>query len=80
MSDSERRTVRGRVRAAYRFWSTDDRFTWGARYQFVVMAPVAAIAAIISAVVGAWPPAIVFAIAASYMGNWLVKDRRRPSR
>jgi hypothetical protein len=31
----------------------------------------------VSAVVGAWLPAIVFAIAAAYMGRWLVNYRRR---
>jgi hypothetical protein len=77
MSDEERQGVTRRARAAYRFWSSDERFTFGARYQFVVMCPVAAIAAIVSAAVGAWLPAIVFAIAAAYMGRWLVNDRRR---
>jgi hypothetical protein len=41
------------------------------------MGPFCAIAAVVCAAVGAWPPAIVFALAAAYMGNWLVKDRRR---
>jgi Flp pilus assembly protein TadB len=77
VGDERRPSARGRLRAAYRFWSTDERFAWGARYQFVVMCPVAAIAAIALAVVGAWLPAVVFAIAAVYMGHWLVQDRRR---
>jgi hypothetical protein len=64
-----------RMRSAYRFWSTDDRFKWGARNQFVVMAPVMAVVAIICAAVGAWAAAIFCGIAALYMGNWLLKNR-----
>jgi len=63
------------LRSAFHFWSTDERFKWGARYQFVFMAPVATVAAIISAALGAWPPAILFAIAAAYMGSWLWRNR-----
>ena len=66
-----------RVRAAYRFWSTDERFNSAARKQFIMMAPVSAVIAIICAAGGAWGAAIVFAIAAAYMGNWLGKNRRR---
>jgi hypothetical protein len=67
----------GRARAAYRAWSTDKRFAWAARYQFVVAFPVAAIAAILLMVVRAWLPAVVFALAAAYMGNWLWSYRTR---
>jgi hypothetical protein len=79
MSDQNRRGVGDRLRGAYRFWSTDERFSFGARYQFIVVGPFCAIGAVLCAVVGAWPPAVVFGIGAAYMGNWLIKDRRRRS-
>jgi hypothetical protein len=79
VSYQDKARARDRVRAAYRFWSTDERFSRGARYQFIVMGPFCAIAAVVCAVVAAWLPAIVFGIGAAYMGNWLVKDRRRRS-
>jgi type IV secretory pathway TrbD component len=66
-----------RLKAVYRFWSTDERFKWGARNQFVVMAPVAAGLAIFGAVVQQWLAAFVFGLAAAYMGNWLLKNRAR---
>jgi hypothetical protein len=79
VSDQGRRSIGDRVRRAYRFWSTDERFSFGARNQFVVMGPFCAIAAVVSALVGAWLPAVLFAVGAAYMGNWLIKDRRRRS-
>lgn len=65
------------LKAAYRFWSTDQRFKWGAQNQFIVMAPVAAGLAIFGAVVHQWGAAFVFGLAAAYMGNWLLKNRAR---
>jgi len=65
-----------RVKAAYRSWAEHERFASAARYQFVVMCPVSGVAALVLAALGAWLPALVFAVAAVYMGNWLIKNRR----